>query len=90
VGRTELPHQKRQHHPHRLEGKTPNQYAIYFKCTSKLVTTFREVYGDTFTYENNRAILFNLKKDIPEKELKECINMALTYHSVKHLERLGR
>ena len=41
--------------------KTPNQYAMYFKCTSKLVSTFREVYGDTFKYEKNRAILFDPK-----------------------------
>jgi hypothetical protein len=41
--------------------KTPNQYAMYFKCTSKLAPTFREVYGDTFNYENNRAILFDLQ-----------------------------
>ena len=38
--------------------KTPDQYAMYFKCTSKLVPTFRELFGDLFKYEKNRAILF--------------------------------
>ncbi len=33
------------------KAKSPDQYAIYFKCTSKLVKTFRLVYGDTFNYE---------------------------------------
>jgi len=70
--------------------KTPNQYAIYFKCTSKLVTTFREIYGDTFKYENNRAILFDLADKVPEVELKECIGLALKYHLVKNKPRLGR
>ena len=70
--------------------KTPNQYAMYFKCTSKLVSTFREVYGETFNYENNRAILFDLDESIPANELKECIGMALQYHSLKHLPRLGK
>ena len=70
--------------------KSPDQYAIYFKCTSKLVSTFREVYGDTFIYENNRAILFGFDDEVPEKELKECIDMALNYHRVKELPRLGR
>lgn len=70
--------------------KTPNQYAMYFKCTSKLVPTFKEVYGDLFVYENNRAILFGLDDAIPEKELKDCIEMALTYHSIKQLPLLGR
>ena len=69
--------------------KQPNQYGIYFKCTSKLVPTFREIYGKQFNFEKNRAIIFDLKDKIPVKELKECILMALTYHKVKHLPRLG-
>jgi hypothetical protein len=69
--------------------KAPEQYAIYFKCTSKLVPTFREVYGDTFKYENNRAIQFDLKDKVPQAALQNCIRLALTYHSVKNLPRLG-
>lgn len=72
------------------KGKAPDQYAIYFKCTSKLVPTFKELYGDFFKYENNRAILFDLNDKLPKKELKECIALALTYHSIKNLPRLGR
>jgi hypothetical protein len=70
--------------------KTPQQYAMYFKCTSKLVPTFKEVYGSTFNYEKNRAILFNLKDKIPRNHLKECIRLALQYHSIKNLPRLGK
>ena len=66
-----------------------DEYAIYFKCTSKLVPTFREVFGDTFVYENNRAIVFKLADTIPVEKLKQCIRAALTYHSVKQLPRLG-
>ena len=72
------------------KAKNPNQYAIYFKCTSKLVVTFKEIYGDLFKYENNRAILFNLKDKIPKIELKECIGLALKYHLVKNKPRLGK
>lgn len=71
------------------KSKTPNQYAIYFKCTSKLVVTFREVYGDRFNYENNRAILFGLEEELPITELKSCIRLALNYHSLKNLPLLG-
>jgi len=71
------------------KSKTPDQYAIYFKCTSKLVSTFKEVYGDTFRYEKNRAILFGLGDDVPQKELKKCISAALQYHNVKLLADLG-
>lgn len=70
--------------------KTPHQYAMYFKCTSKLVETFKEIYGDLFKYENNRAILFNLEDEVPETELKICIELALTYHLVKNKPRLGK
>lgn len=69
--------------------KTPNQYAMYFKCTSKLVPTFRKLYKDIFTFEENRAITFKMKEKIPEKELKQCIKTALRYHTVKHLKNLG-
>jgi len=67
----------------------PNQYAMYFQCTSKLIPTFRVLYKDTFQFEGNRAIIFPLNSEIPEKELKTCITAALTYHKVKHLPTLG-
>ncbi|MBQ4805745.1 DUF1801 domain-containing protein [Aquimarina sp. MMG015] len=67
----------------------PNQYGMYFQCTSKLITTFRVLYKDTFQFEGNRAIIFPIEFDIPEKELKNCITVALTYHKVKHLPMLG-
>lgn len=69
--------------------KTPNQYAMYFKCTSLLVSTFKEVYPTLFQYEGTRAIVFQLEDEIPKAELKNCIRAALTYHSVKKLPNLG-
>ena len=70
--------------------KMPDQYAMCFQCTSRLVETFRRVYGDKFEYEGNRAIIFHInQKKIPEIELKECIKATLTYHKVKHLITLG-
>ncbi len=70
--------------------KSPDHYAMYFKCTSKLVETFRAVYGDLFKYEKNRAILFGLNDEIPTNELKECIGMALQYHLLKDKPLLGK
>lgn len=66
------------------KAKSPNQYAMYFKCTSRLVDTFREVYPDTFSFDGNRAIVFQLDDDIPEAQLKRCIEATLRYHDVKH------
>ena len=69
--------------------KKPDQYAMYFKCTSKLVPTFKMIHGDQFKFEGNRAIVFKLDDEIPVPALKHCISLALTYHSVKHLPTLG-
>ncbi|GAL61854.1 DUF1801 domain-containing protein [Algibacter lectus] len=69
--------------------KKPDQYAMYFKCTSKLVETFKIVFKDNFEFEGHRAIVFQLNDTIPETELKQCITAALTYHNVKQLPFLG-
>ena len=67
----------------------PDQYALYFKCTSKLVPTFKSIYADKFRYEGNRALVFDLNEELPANALKQCIRLALTYHRVKHLPLLG-
>lgn len=69
--------------------KAPNQYAIFFSCSTTLVQTFKQVYGNLFDYEGKRAIVFQMDDNIPEKELKSCIRAALTYHRVKNLDKLG-
>lgn len=69
--------------------KNPDQYAMYFKCTSKLVPTFKLMYNDLFQFEGNRAIIFQMEDQIPEAEFKNCIRAGLRYHSVKHLPTLG-
>lgn len=71
------------------KSKSPNQYAMYFKCTSRLVETFKMMFKNTFDFEGKRAIVFQLEDDIPTEELKYCIKAALTYHKVKHMPTLG-
>jgi len=71
------------------KAKTPNQYQMYFKCTSKLVNTFKRVFGELFEYEKNRAIIFQLDQEIPVAELKKCIKATLLYHKVKNDLTLG-
>jgi hypothetical protein len=67
----------------------PNQYAMFFNCQTSLIETFKEVYHDTLTFEGNRAITFNEGDKIPTGAIKHCIQLALTYHKVKHLPLLG-
>ncbi|MDY8135368.1 DUF1801 domain-containing protein [Aquimarina sp. 2201CG5-10] len=69
--------------------KTPDQYAMYFQCTSRLISTFKIIFKNTFDFEGKRAIVFQVKDNIPVEELKYCIKAALIYHKVKHLPRLG-
>lgn len=67
----------------------PDQYAMYFTCTTSLVDTFRKLYSSKLNFEDNRAIVFDLSEELPERELKHCISLALTYHKVKHLPMPG-
>ena len=71
------------------KGKSPDRYCLYFNCKTSLIETFREVYGNTFSYEGNRAIVFNTSQILPLKELSHCISMSLRYKKIKHLDLLG-
>ncbi|MEL7220571.1 MAG: DUF1801 domain-containing protein [Bacteroidota bacterium] len=70
------------------KARKPEQYAMYFSCSSLLVPTFKMIFTERFQYEKNRAIIFTLQETVPEQELKLCIHMALHYHSIKHLPLL--
>ncbi|MGI9335907.1 MAG: DUF1801 domain-containing protein [Gammaproteobacteria bacterium] len=59
---------------------TPGEYAMYFHCQTRLVSTFRKDYPDDFRFEGNRAILFDEHATVPEAALRECVALALTYH----------
>jgi hypothetical protein len=67
----------------------PDCYFLYFHCQTRLVDTFKELYGDKFRFEGNRAIVFLKDEEIPNEELKHCVYLALTYHMRKHLPMLG-
>ena len=63
----------------RLRG-TEDRYAMYFKCTTTLVQTFRQLYADVFTFSGNRALVFHVDDRVPSNELSHCIALALRYH----------
>lgn len=64
----------------RLDAVDDTHYALYFICHTHLVDKFRELYPDAFTYNGNRALVFEIGQNLPVPELKHCIAMALTYH----------
>ncbi|EIV8646458.1 TPA: DUF1801 domain-containing protein [Vibrio parahaemolyticus] len=69
--------------------KSPNSYYVFFNCQTKLVDTFRELYGDELVFQGNRAIVLSLSKPLPETIIKSCLELALTYHERKNLPLLG-
>ena len=69
--------------------KYPEQYCIFFNCKTRLIETFKEIYGDTFHYDGNRAIVFKTKQNIPQEALEHCISMSLRYKKIRHLNLLG-
>ncbi len=71
------------------KSSAPEQYAMYFHCKTRLVDTFKELYGDKLKFEGNRAIIFHQDDEIPIDEVKHCILLSLTYHDRKHLPMLG-
>jgi hypothetical protein len=58
------------------------RYAVYFHCQTDLVETFRELYPE-LRYSGNRCILLDAGEKVPEKALRHCIALALTYHARK-------
>lgn len=77
--------------PIRIDWKasTPDNYYIFFNCQTKLVDTFRELYSDQLVFQGNRAVVFTLNEPLPERTVKHCLTLALTYQKVKHLPLLG-
>ncbi|WP_417533122.1 DUF1801 domain-containing protein [Marinobacterium stanieri] len=69
--------------------KDPNAIKVYFHCQTKLIETIKEVYRDAFKYEGNRAMIIPLDAPLKEGILSHCLQMALQYHSLKHLPLLG-
>lgn len=67
----------------------PGQYALYVHCQTNLLETFKQLYPDTFTFGGKRCLIFKVDQALPLKELKHCIQLALTYHRNKALKELA-
>ena len=61
----------------------PAEYAMYFNCQTTLVETFRTLFPTEFSYQGNRAIVFNASGPVAKDALAFCIAAALTYHRKK-------
>ena len=55
-------------------------FALYTHCQTTIISDFRHIFPDDFTYEGNRAIRFMSADEIPDGPLEMLIRSALTYH----------
>lgn len=69
--------------------KHPDQYFLFFHCQTKLVDTFRELYSERLVLEGNRAIVLQTNKKFPQKAIRHCVEIAMTYKRNRHLPLLG-
>ncbi len=65
------------------KARTPTRYGLYVHCQTHLVESFRSQFPDEFSFEGNRAIVFEESDILPKEPLSACIAMALTYHRNK-------
>lgn len=68
---------------------SPERFAVYFNCNTKLVDTFKNLYPNNFEFDGNRAIVFTLGERIDTQALAHCVELAFRYHYVKKLPLLG-
>ena len=56
-----------------------DEVAIFFICSTTLISEFREQFGDTLVFDGNRAIVLQTGARLPRKTLASCLARALTY-----------
>lgn len=69
--------------------KNPEVLSLYFNCNTTLIETFKEIFPTTFEYVGRREIRLPVEEKLPLIELKQCFDLALKYHKLKHLPLLG-
>lgn len=64
----------------RMDWFDDGKVALFFNCQTTLVESFRSMFGESLMYSKNRAIVFDINKPLPEHEIRQCMQKALTYH----------
>jgi len=58
--------------------------AMFVNCQTTLIGTFRDLYGEAFDFEGNRALVIP-EGELPRAALAHCVALALTYHRRKRV-----
>ena len=59
---------------------TQNQFGIFFNCKSSMISSIKEIFGNQFNYQGNRALVFTTQDELHLNNIKYCFELALTYH----------
>lgn len=55
-------------------------YAIFCHCQTTVISEFRSLFGDEFTYDGNRAVVFSNDETLQTDKAALLISAALRYH----------
>lgn len=66
--------------PIRIDRFGDEKIALFFHCQTTLIEEFRALLKDRLEFSGNRAIVLDTNEELPVKELRYCIQRALTYH----------
>jgi hypothetical protein len=64
----------------RMDWFDDEDIALFFNCQTTLVESFRTMFGDELSYSKNRAVILPIQDTLPEESVRQCLEMALTYH----------
>lgn len=67
----------------------PDAIKLFFHCQTRMIETLKERYPGEFHFEGKRAVVIPVSADISQLPLAHCVEVALKYHSLKHLPLLG-
>ncbi|AWB65849.1 hypothetical protein C2869_05075 [Saccharobesus litoralis] len=71
------------------DSREPQHYSLYCHCQTKLIASFKEVFGEQIEFVGNRQIKLEIAKPFPQAIMMQCIMTALNYKRLKHLPLLG-
>lgn len=66
------------------DASEPDKLCLFVHCQTKLISHFRAIYPEQFEFRGNRGLVINLEADLPLNCLAHCIELAMTYHKIKH------
>lgn len=58
----------------------PDECRLLVHCQTTLVEDWRAQFSDRLAFEGNRAVRLPFEHRLPERDLRQCMAMALTYH----------